>query len=210
MVVERRSSHLRLFLAPTRCSWRSLWCRDRWNRAHTYRKGAREGRRAWIASGVVLGALVVFFKVQIFAAAFPLLFSFAVVAWPPRRRWRWLVLGVCVVAGITLLPLANRFYVGPNVRFDFSGSDWYWKMLANMASGTPVESWYQIFSVGHPFPSHLAQAIGLTPAQCFGNFCGSRSTYLASGAAAQNMADIGGNLSGRDSYSFVDDFWFKR
>ena len=59
-------------------------------------RGASQAQRAWIASGVVLGALVVFLKVQGFAAAFPLLFSFAVVVWPPRRHWRWLVLGACV------------------------------------------------------------------------------------------------------------------
>jgi hypothetical protein len=133
-------------------------------------QGAREGRRAWIASGVLAGALVVFFKVQIFAAAFPLLLSFAVVAWPPRRRWRWLVLACCVIAGLALLPLANRFYVGPNVRFDFSGSDWYWKMLANLARETRVEGWYQVFRVGHPFPSHLAQAIALLLINALGIF----------------------------------------
>ena len=48
------------------------------------------------------------------------------------------------------------------MRFDFSGSALYWKLLAEMASGTRVESWYQVFRVGHPFPSHLAQAIALT------------------------------------------------
>jgi hypothetical protein len=133
-------------------------------------KGASEGRRAWIASGVLACALVVFFKVQIFAAAFPLLLSFAVVAWPSRGRWRWLVLGACVTAGLALLPLANRFYVGPNVRFDFSGSDWYWKMLANMARDTRVEGWYQVFRVGHPFPTHLAQAIALLLVNALGMF----------------------------------------
>ena len=124
-------------------------------------RGANEGRRVWIASGVVVGALVVFFKVQIFAAAFPLLLSFAIVAWPPRRQWRWFVLGVCVIAGLAIVPLTNRFYVGPDVRFDFSGNDWYWKMLANMARGTPTASWYEVFGVGQPFTSHLVQAIGL-------------------------------------------------
>jgi hypothetical protein len=133
-------------------------------------RGASERRRAWIASGVVLGALVVFFKVQVFAAAFPLLFSFAVVVWPPRRHWRWLVLGTCVMAGLVLLPLADRFYVEPDVRFDFSGSNWYWKTLANIARGTPVEGWYQVFSVGHPFPSHLALAIALLLVNALGLF----------------------------------------
>jgi hypothetical protein len=133
-------------------------------------RGASQGRRAWIASGVVLGALVVFLKVQVFAAAFPLLFSFAVVVWPPRRHWRWLVLGTCVMAGLVLLPLADRFYVEPNVRFDFSGSNWYWKTLANLARGTSVEGWYQVFNVGHPFPSHLVLAIALLLVSALGIF----------------------------------------
>jgi hypothetical protein len=133
-------------------------------------KGARERRRVWIASGAVVGGLVSLFKVQIFAAAFPLLFSTAVVVWPPRRRWQWLVLAGCVAAGIGLLPLTNGFYVGPSVRLDFSGSDWYWKMLANLARGTPVEHWYQVFSAGHPFPSHLADAIGLLWVNALGVF----------------------------------------
>jgi hypothetical protein len=133
-------------------------------------QGAREGRRVWIVSGVVVGALVALFKVQVFAAAFPLLFSFAILAWPPRTRWRWLVLGVCVAAGVAILPLGNRFYVGPSVQLDFSGNAWYWKVLAKMASGTRVESWYQVFSTGHPFPSHLAQAIGLLLLNALGVF----------------------------------------
>jgi hypothetical protein len=133
-------------------------------------QGAREGRRSWMASGVVLGALVAFFKIQVFAAAFPLLLSFAVVAWPPRSRWQWLVLGGCVAVGVVLLPLADRFYVGPNMRFDFSGSPWFWKLLANMARGTRVESWYEVFRVGHPFPSHLVQAIGLLVINALGIF----------------------------------------
>ena len=133
-------------------------------------RGASEGRCAWIASGVVAGVLVVFFKTQIFAAAFPLLVSFAIVDWPPRKRWQWLILAGCVAAGVALLPLANRFYVGPNVGFDFSDIDWYWKLLANMARGTRVESWYQVFRVGHPFPSHLVQAIGLLLINALGIF----------------------------------------
>jgi hypothetical protein len=133
-------------------------------------RGANEQRRVWIASGVIVGALVVFFKVQVFAAAFPLLFSFAVVAWPPRRHWRWLVLSACVMAGLVLLPLADRFYVGPDVRFDFSGSNWYWKTLANLAKGTSVERLYQVFRVEHPFPSHLALAIGLLLVNALGIF----------------------------------------
>jgi len=133
-------------------------------------KGVREGRRIWIVSGVVMGALVALFKIQVFTVAFPLLLSLAILGWPPCRRSRWVVLGMSVAAGITLLPLANRFYVGPNVHFDFSGSTLYWKVLAGMASGTPVESWYQTFSTGHPFPSHLAQAIGLTMLNGLGIF----------------------------------------
>ncbi|PYK40733.1 MAG: hypothetical protein DME60_07025 [Verrucomicrobia bacterium] len=133
-------------------------------------KGARERRRVWIASGAVVGGLVSLFKVQVFAAAFPLLFSFAVVVWPPRRRWQWLVLAGCAAAGIGLLPLTNRFYVGPSVRLDFSGSDWYWKILANLARGTRVERWYQVFSAGQPFPSHLAEAFGLLWVNALGVF----------------------------------------
>jgi hypothetical protein len=133
-------------------------------------QGARERRHAWIVSGVVVGTLVVFFKVQIFAAAFPLLLSVAILAWPPRRRSRWLVLGGCVAAGIALIPLANRFYLGPTLHFDFSGSAWYWNLLASLARGTPVESWYQVFRANHPFPSYLAQAIGLTLLNSLGIF----------------------------------------
>ena len=133
-------------------------------------RGVSERRPAWIASGVVAGVLVVFFKIQIFAAAFPLLVSFAIVGWPPRKRWQWLILAGCVAAGVALLPLANRFYVRPDVRFDFSDSDWYWKMLANMARDTRVEGWYGVFRVGHPFPSHLAQAIALLLFNALGIF----------------------------------------
>jgi hypothetical protein len=133
-------------------------------------QGIREGRRVWIVSGVVVGALVALFKVHVFAAAFPLLFSFAILAWPPRKRSQWLVLGVCVAAGVALLMLANHFHVGPDVHFDFSGGAWYWKILAKRASGTGVESWYQVFSTSHPFPSHLAQAIGLLLLSALGIF----------------------------------------
>ena len=74
------------------------------------------------------------------------------------------------MAGLALLRWQNRFYVGPDVRLDFSGSDWYWKTLAKMASGTPVESWYQVFDDAHPFPSHLARAIGLLLLNALGVF----------------------------------------
>src|SRR5262249_32644152 len=132
--------------------------------------GVREGHRVWIASGVVMGALVVFVKIQIFAAAFPLLVSFAIVGWPPRKKWQWLIVGGCVVVGVALLPLANRFYIGPNVQFDLSGSVWYWEVLAKLANGTPVESWYRVFSAAHPFPLHLPQAIGLLLVNVLGIF----------------------------------------
>jgi hypothetical protein len=133
-------------------------------------QGAREGQLTWITSGVVVGALVAFFKIQVFAAAFPLLLSFAILARPVHKRLRWLVLGGCVAAAVALLPLANRFYVAPNVRFDLSGNAWFWKLLANMARGSRVESWYQVFSVSQPFPSHLAQAIGLLLVNALGIF----------------------------------------
>lgn len=133
-------------------------------------QGMRQGRRAWIASGVVVGALVFLFKVHVFAAAFPLLFSFAILIWPPRKRSQRFILGACVAAGAVLLTLANRFHVGPDVHFSFSGGAWYWKILANMASGTHVENWYQIFNTADPFPSHLAQAIGLVFLNALGIF----------------------------------------
>ncbi len=132
--------------------------------------GAREGRRLWTVSGVVVGALVALFKVHVFAAAFPLLLSFAILAWPLRQRLRWVILGVCVAAGVAVLPLTSRFYVGPNVHFDFSGNDWYWKRLARIATGTRVESWYQGFNTGHPLLSHPAQAIGLILLSALGIF----------------------------------------
>lgn len=133
-------------------------------------QGAREGRRVLIVSGVVMGALVAFFKVHIFAAAFPLLLSFAILAWPPRNRWRWLLLGGCIGAGLALLPLANHFYIGPNIHFDFSGSAWYWNRLATTATGTRTESWYQVFSGPDPMASHLPQAIGLILLSALGIF----------------------------------------
>jgi hypothetical protein len=133
-------------------------------------QGARDVHRLWILSGVVLGALVALFKVHIFAAAFPLLFSFAILSWPLRRRTRWLVLGIFVATGITLLVLANHFREGLNIRVDFSGSAWYWKLLANEATGTPVDSWYRVFAAPDPFPSHLVQAIGLLLLNALGIF----------------------------------------
>jgi hypothetical protein len=132
--------------------------------------GAGKGRRTWIASGVAVAALTVFFKAQIFAAAFPLLFGFAIVMWPPRSRWNWIVLGGCVATGIVLLPIADRFYVGPNMRFDFSGSGWYWKILADLARGTRVESWYHVFGAEHAFPSRFPQAIILLLVNTLGIF----------------------------------------
>ena len=133
-------------------------------------RGALHPQRSWMACGVVVGALVVLFKPQVFAAAFPLLLCYVIFAWPMRRSWKWLVFGGCIAAGIALLAVANRFYVGPNMRFDFSGSDWYWNLLANMARGTPVERSYEVFRVGHSFPSHLVQAIGLLLINALGIF----------------------------------------
>jgi hypothetical protein len=124
-------------------------------------EGAREGRRLWLVSGLILAAVVALFKVQVFAAAFPLLLCFSIVPWPPRNSLRWFVLSVCVAAGLALLPFANRFYIGLDVHFNFAGIAWYWKMLADMASGTPVESWYRVFGDAQTFPSHLPEAVGL-------------------------------------------------
>src|SRR4029077_7547231 len=132
--------------------------------------GGRKKRRIWIASGVAVSVLTVFFKTQIFAAAFPLLLGFAIVTWPPRGRWNWFVLGGCVATGIVLLPIADRFYVGPNMRFDFSGSAWYWKILADLARGTRLASWYDAFRAEHAFPSHLPQAITLLLVNTLGIF----------------------------------------
>lgn len=133
-------------------------------------RGAREGHRGWIATGVLTAALTVFFKLQIFLAAVPLLVGFAIVTWPARSRWRWIVLGACIAAGLALLPLANSFYVGPNVQFDFFGSASYWKLLAQMAAGTRAESWYHVFAGGHPFPAYLPQAIALLLVSVLGVF----------------------------------------
>jgi hypothetical protein len=133
-------------------------------------QGAREGRRVWIVSGAVIGALVAFFKVHVFAAAFPLLLSFAILAWPLRNRWRWLILGGCVTAGLALIPLANHFYIGPSIHFDFSGSAWYWNRLARTATGTPIESWYQVLGAPDPLASHWPQAIGLILLSTLGIF----------------------------------------
>lgn len=132
--------------------------------------GARKKRRIWIASGVAVAALTVFSKTQIFAAAFPLLLGLAIMTWPPRGRWNWFVLGGCVALGIVLLPIVDRFYVGPNMRFDFSDSGWYWKILAGMARGTRVASWYDAFRTEHAFPSHLPQAITLLVVSSLGIF----------------------------------------
>jgi hypothetical protein len=133
-------------------------------------QGMRAGRRAWIVSGVFLGALVAFFKVHIFAASFPLIFSFAVLAWPARLYRRWLVLGSCVALALIVVELMNYFHIGPDVHFDFSGGAWYWKVLANMAKKTPVENWYTVFNASSPFPSYLPRAIGLLLGSALGIF----------------------------------------
>jgi hypothetical protein len=124
-------------------------------------EGAREGRRLWLGSGLILAAVVALFKVQVFAAAFPLLLCFSIVFWPSRKPLRWFVLSVCVAAGLALLPFANRFYIGLDVHFNFAGIAWYWKTLAHMANGTPVATWYRVFGDAQTFPSHLPQAVGL-------------------------------------------------
>ena len=144
--VEHRPSPLQLFLAPTRCSWRSLWCRNRRNSANTYRPGS--ARRTTCLDRVRSGSGCASGSFQgpslhggISAAAFLCHSCLATTQVAGDGSYLG---GVCV-SGVALLPLANRFYVGPNVHFDFSGSALYWKLLAKMASGTRVESWYQVF-----------------------------------------------------------------
>jgi len=132
--------------------------------------GVRERRRAWIASGVVVAVLVVLFKIQLCAAAFPLLVSFAIVGWPPRRWWQWLVLGGCVACGLAVLPVIDRLYVGPNFQLDLSGGPWFWKALAILARGTRMQDWYAVFDLDHPFPSYLPRAIMLLLVNTLGVF----------------------------------------
>ena len=77
---------------------------------------------------------------------------------------------VCLLVAFSILYLANYFQIGPDLRLDFSGANWYWKVLARGAKGVPVESWYQVFSVSHPFPAHLMRAIGLLLLNALGMF----------------------------------------
>lgn len=133
-------------------------------------RGIKSERRSWIGAGVILAILVALFKVQIFAAAFPLIFSVAVLGWPARRISRWLFLGLCVVTSVSALQIASHLRIGPGIYLNFSGGAWYWNVLANMAKGTPLESWYSLFSVSHPFPSHLALAFGLLLISALGVF----------------------------------------
>ena len=132
--------------------------------------GVREGRRSWILAGIVVGVMVAFFKVQIFAASFPVIFSLLLLGWPPRRRRQWLWLGLCVTVAVTGVQVANHFNIGPEVHFDVSGGSWYWKFLAGMARDTPAEAWYRAFQSSDPFPQHLPQAIGLLLLNSLGLF----------------------------------------
>ena len=56
------------------------------------------------------------------------------------------------------------------MRFDFSGSGWYWKTLADLARDTRVEGWYDAFRTQNAFPSHLLQAISLLLVSSLGIF----------------------------------------
>lgn len=132
--------------------------------------GWRARRLGWITSGVFLGALVAVFKVHIFVASFPLIFSFAALAWPSRPPKKWLALGLCIAIGVIVTQVAGHFHIGPGVHFDFSGNAWFWKFLANMAKQTPVELWYQVFLRNNLFPSYLPLAIGLLLISALGIF----------------------------------------
>jgi hypothetical protein len=133
-------------------------------------QGWRARRGTWITSGVVLSAFVALFKVHIFVASFPLIFSFATLAWPSHPRGKWLVLSLCVAISVSVVQLASYFHVGPDVHFDFFGGAWFWTLLANMARKTPVELWYQVFSRSNSFPSYLPLAIGLLLINALGIF----------------------------------------
>ena len=101
------------------------------------------------------------FKVHIFAAAFPLLLSFAILVWPPRRS---LPLASCSAYVLwpesALLTLAEPFSgraEGPHL--DFNGGalvlENYWQgWLAVHPSRVGIRS----SMPAHPFPSHLAQS----------------------------------------------------
>ena len=133
-------------------------------------QGMRQGQRSWIVAGIVLGVLVALFKVHIFAASFPLIFSLGVLGWPPRRPWQWLWLGLCVVGGVTGVQVTNYLHIGPDVHFDFSGGSWYWRILASMAKDTPSEGWYRVFQTGNFFPQYLPRAMGLLLLNSLGIF----------------------------------------
>ncbi|MEP6601683.1 MAG: hypothetical protein ABJB49_07700 [Nitrospirota bacterium] len=133
-------------------------------------RGIREGRRSWIVAGTVLGVLVTLFKVHIFAASFPIIFSLAVLGWPPRRLRQWLWLGLCVALAVTTVQVANYLRIGPEVHFDFSGGSWYWRVLAGMAKETPLEGLYRVFQARDAFPQHLPQAVGLLLLNSLGIF----------------------------------------
>ena len=133
-------------------------------------QGMRAGRRSWIVAGLVLGILVAVFKVHIFAASFPIIFSLAVLGWPPRRRRQWLWLTLFVAGAVAAVEVANYLHIGPGVHLDFSGGMWYWRSLAGMAKRTPVEGWYSVFQAGDFFPQHLPRAAGLLLLNSLGIF----------------------------------------
>ncbi|MEP7071697.1 MAG: hypothetical protein ABI839_04870 [Verrucomicrobiota bacterium] len=133
-------------------------------------QGVRQGKRSWIMVGVLLGILVALFKVHIFAASFPIIFSLAVLGWPPGQTRQWLWLSLCVLGAVSAVQVANYLQIGPDIHFDFSGGGWYWKRLAGMARNTPLEGFYRAFQAGNAFPQHLPQAIGLLLLNSLGVF----------------------------------------
>ena len=132
--------------------------------------GVHRGRRSWILCGALLASLTGFFKAHILAAAFPITFSLVVVGWPPRRRRQWVWLGLCVLGGVVFVQLMNHYHVGPGVAFDFSGGDWYWTFLQSKAKGTPVESWYRVFTAGTPVGQYFIRALALLLISALGIF----------------------------------------
>ena len=88
----------------------------------------------------------------------------------------------------------NHYHVGPGVAFDFSGEDWYWAFLQSKSKGTPVESWYGVFTTGTPVRQHFIRALALLLISALGIFA-IAGPGLWIGAAAQRRWQVSESLS---------------